>query len=175
MEPKVWGIGLGRTGTKSLTAALKILGYKNSIHNPGTFEELREVDSATEAGAQCFYQYLDARFPGSKFVLTTRELRSWLESNKKAFSKYPIDRFDESSPYYDAMIRNRMARWNSLEYDEPKIIERYFSHHLEVVRHFQDRPEQLLIMNIVNGDGWDELCGFLELPVPDVPFPHIKD
>ena len=25
------------------------------------------------------------------------------------------------------------------------------------------------------GDGWDELCEFLEVPVPDTPFPHLND
>ena len=25
------------------------------------------------------------------------------------------------------------------------------------------------------GDGWEPLCEFLELPVPDTPFPHLHD
>jgi hypothetical protein len=25
------------------------------------------------------------------------------------------------------------------------------------------------------GDGWEPLCEFLELPVPDTPFPHLND
>jgi hypothetical protein len=27
-------------------------------------------------------------------------------------------------------------------------------------------------MDITAGDGWEKLCGFLGMPVPDAPFPH---
>ncbi len=34
-------------------------------------------------------------------------------------------------------------------------------------------PERLLVWSV--GDGWEPLCRFLELPVPDTPFPHLND
>jgi hypothetical protein len=34
-------------------------------------------------------------------------------------------------------------------------------------------PEKLLIMDIK--DGWEPLCRFLELPIPDEPFPRAND
>jgi len=37
---------------------------------------------------------------------------------------------------------------------------------------FQDKPSQLLIMNIFEGDGWDKLCPFLHKPVSRKPFLH---
>jgi hypothetical protein len=33
--------------------------------------------------------------------------------------------------------------------------------------------ERLLVWSV--GDGWEPLCEFLELPVPDTPFPHLND
>jgi hypothetical protein len=30
-------------------------------------------------------------------------------------------------------------------------------------------------MNIIDGDGYDKLCPFLNLPLVDRPFPHEKD
>ena len=33
--------------------------------------------------------------------------------------------------------------------------------------------ERLLVWSA--GDGWEPLCDFLELPVPDTPFPHLND
>jgi hypothetical protein len=50
----------------------------------------------------------------------------------------------------------------------------YDLHIKNVIEYFKDRPEDLLILNIFEGDGWDKLCDFLSIPVPDVPFPHIK-
>ncbi len=34
-----------------------------------------------------------------------------------------------------------------------------------------DRPDKLLIMNVVAGDGWETLCPFLNKSIPDIPFP----
>jgi len=177
MKPKhkCWGIGLGRTGTKSLIDALQILGYEKAVHNPPFFEDLIKLDASAEAGCQVFYKFLDAKFPGSKFIVTIRDLKSWLISNQEAFERYHIDRIDPSSPYYDAMLRNRMARWGTCSYDENKLIERYYAHHLDIARHFSGREDQLLWMDIVGGNTWDVLCPFLELPVPDCNFPHNSD
>jgi hypothetical protein len=33
--------------------------------------------------------------------------------------------------------------------------------------------DRLLVWSV--GDGWDPLCEFLEVPVPDTPFPHLND
>ena len=34
-------------------------------------------------------------------------------------------------------------------------------------------PERLLVWN--PADGWEPLCEFLEVPVPDGPVPHVND
>ena len=34
-------------------------------------------------------------------------------------------------------------------------------------------PEQLLVFDVK--EGWTPLCQFLQVPVPDVPFPNIND
>jgi len=36
----------------------------------------------------------------------------------------------------------------------------------------QQRPDDLLVMDIPAGDGWEQLCAFLALPEPDAPFPR---
>ena len=33
-------------------------------------------------------------------------------------------------------------------------------------------PDRLLVMDIPAGDGWEKLCPFLGVPIPDAPFPH---
>jgi Sulfotransferase domain/UDP-glucoronosyl and UDP-glucosyl transferase len=85
---KVFGIGLSRTGTSSLTQALNILGYK-AIHFPHdnvtraelyrffasgsgrlSLSLLQEADAITDTPACCVYKALDQGYPGSKFILT---------------------------------------------------------------------------------------------------------
>jgi len=37
--------------------------------------------------------------------------------------------------------------------------------------YFKGRPDDLLILDICGGDGWEKLCNFLSLPIPSVDFP----
>jgi hypothetical protein len=41
-----------------------------------------------------------------------------------------------------------------------------------VKEYFRDRPDDLLVMNICAGEGWEKLCPFLGLAIPKVKFPH---
>ena len=47
----------------------------------------------------------------------------------------------------------------------------YEKHHESVSDYFERKGRELLVMDICAGDGWDELCSFLGVPVPDVAFP----
>jgi len=47
----------------------------------------------------------------------------------------------------------------------------YDRHHEHVEQYFKNRADDLLVMNIFDGDGWDVLYPFLGKPIPDVPFP----
>ena len=98
VQMKVYGIGLSKTGTSSLTEAFKILNFK-SIHNPSQFLNLDEqghlsidfnrleiYEAATDLEIAFFFEELDVRFPNSKFILTTREIGSWLKSCENHFN-----------------------------------------------------------------------------------------
>ncbi len=163
---RAWGIGLGRTGTTSFCRALKILGYRNVVHNP-TFEQLRHLDGAADNGCTIFYKYLDYKFPDSKFILLTRDLDSWLDSAEYIHSYIP----DRSE---DLMIMRRMMLYETMVFDRKKFIEAYYRHQEDVHRYFKNRPGDLLEMNITAGEGWEKLCPFLELPLPKEPFSHMN-
>ena len=163
IKHKAWGIGLGRTGTTSFCEALSILGYKNVVHNP-TFEQLASLDGAADNGCTIFYKYLDYKFPGSKFVLLTRDVKSCLDSAEYIPGHEPVDRSE------DVIIMRRMLLYETVVFDREKFIETYHRHHADVRRYFAGRPDDLLELDVTTGDGWDELCPFLDLPVPDQPF-----
>ena len=79
-SPKVLGVGLSKTGTSSLSAALTILGYR-TVHYP-PLDRLRELlddsDAATDTPVACSFRELDRQYPGSRFILTVRDPDSWL-------------------------------------------------------------------------------------------------
>jgi hypothetical protein len=166
---KAWGIGLGRTGTTTICEAFRILGYKKVIHNP-KFEELATIDAAADNGCTIFYKYLAFRFPESKFVLTTRDLRSWLESFRYISDEHPIDK--HSPERYELAIQRRMLLYETVDFDEHKMTDAYYRHHEDVRRFFKNTPDRLLEFNITAGEGWEKLCPFLGREIPNVPFPR---
>jgi hypothetical protein len=60
----------------------------------------------------------------------------------------------------------------SPEGNEAVYLDRYNGHNRDVLAHFAGRPDDLLVMDLAKGDGWETLAPFLGKPVPDAPFPH---
>jgi len=100
---RCWGIGLARTGTTSLCQAFRTLGYSNVVHNP-PFEALASADAGADNGVVIFFKYLDYKFPGSKFVLTVRDLDGWLDSMEYIYRSFPILSLDDDVPIMRRML-----------------------------------------------------------------------
>jgi hypothetical protein len=166
--PKAWGIGLPRTGTATLCEVFQRLGYGTVLHNPH-FPLLETADAAADNECALFYRYLDYRFPGSKFILTTRPLKDWLKSIKYIMESYPVLRRDEN-----IAIFRRMTLYGTVCFDDVKMIRAYIRHHGEVQDYFRMRPDDLLEVDFTRGDGWERICAFLDLPIPPEPFPHLN-
>jgi hypothetical protein len=163
---KVFGIGLSRTGTNSLHAALEILSFR-AVHYP-CFDRLHELiainDAASDTPVSCVFQELDALYPGSRFILTTRETESWLESTRVFFNK-PIP----TEPWKREV---RLRTYSTLVWDRNAFLAAYQRHVHNVMTHFDNRRDDLLVLDITAGDGWDPLCKFLQKTAPAMPFPH---
>jgi hypothetical protein len=128
--PKVWGIGLARTGTTTLCQVFRRLGYERVLHNPH-FPLLETADAAADNECALFYRYLDYRFPGSKFILTTRALKDWLKSIKLVLDSYPVGEDNIA-------IFRRMTLYGTVSFDELKMTRTYLRHHAEVQYYFRD-------------------------------------
>jgi hypothetical protein len=161
---KVFGIGLGKTGTTSLAAAMATLGLRVK-HSPRYVDEIQEHDFSNDIAVAWRFRFLDFVYPNAKFILTVRELRSWLAScaakDAQKSSKGTLRRQE-----------NRFMCFGRTNYKESDFILAYQRHLEDVTAHFRDRPEKLLVMNICEGDGWGKLCPFIGVQVPNIPFPH---
>ncbi len=166
---KVFGIGLSKTGTTSLNAGLCLLGIP-SVHFPPSIEQLKDYDGGTDISVAMAYQELDLLYPGSKFILTVREPQSWLRSFQKhrqrMLQKYGEDNIatwikDLATKYY--------GQW---EFDPFIYLATYQNHLYSVLEYFKERPQDLLILDICDGQGWQKLCNFLDCDIPTTPFPH---
>ena len=171
---RAYGIGLGRTGTRSLQKALQLLGYKEIVHNPPFLPDIVDKEAAIEGITLQSYPVLVELYPDAKFILSMRALDPWLASCKRAFAQFPKELISKDSPYYCAMVRNRLNRYGTVDFDEEKMVIHYFKYHYRVLSFFVNRAHQLLRFNLFDGGGWKQLCSFLECPEPIEPFPCIR-
>jgi hypothetical protein len=120
-------------------------------------------DALTDLPAARFYRELDKAFPNSKFILTVRNEESWLRSCSKFFAKGKHRFFKWQQLHFDMYGANR--------FDSALFQEAYLNHLKDVKSYFANRPNDLLVMNIPNGDSWEKLCAFLEVEEPNRSFP----
>ena len=64
---RCFGIGLGRTGTRSLCKAMSILGYKTK-HGIKYVDEVKQYNFANDIFVAARYKFLDYMFPNAKFI-----------------------------------------------------------------------------------------------------------
>lgn len=175
--PKVFGIGLIKTGTTSLGEALSILGYNHTHQNRECL--LREVsearlrrvfrwvdrfDSFEDWPWPLIYKQLDRAYPASKFILTVRDNdRIWYESVCRHHRVF--------GPTFGRRLF--FGRGSPID-SRDRYLRRYREHNSRVMEHFADRPDKLLTVCWERGDAWQELCDFLEAPVPDLDFPLLN-
>lgn len=182
-EPKVFGIGLSRTGTHSLTVSLHILGY-DTVHNPideGTLRTLESKDAQfplldfyngiTDITTVPVYKKLDELYPESKFILTIRDEESWLESCRRHWSKSEPKDTTGSRLAVRKLLREKV--YGTESFDEDLFREIYRRHVAEVKEYFKNREDDLLVLNIINGEGYEKLVPFLGVPVPQQRFPYL--
>ena len=157
---KVFCIGFWKTGTTSIYQALNILGYRAGrlIHvgkepKQGWLTYIKKCyyDAYTDDPMSFIYKELDAVFPNSKFILTERDNQSFAKSYINYFEGTEFEKTSD---------------------EVEEVLEKYEKHNQEVRDFFKDRKDQLLVINVIGGEGWENLCPFLNKPNPKKPFPH---
>jgi hypothetical protein len=181
--PRVFGIGLNKTGTTSLKKCFRILGLEPIAPPSGESSALKEAKAALFERedyepalrfAELYrsfedrpwnmwqmYRHLDERFPGSRFVLTVRDPEAWWRSVHQWTSVAKLGMVDTYSSHLGV---------DRLEHDTA--IAAFHAYNEEVRRHFAGREQDLLVVDFGAGQGWPEICAFLGTAVPEVPFPH---
>ena len=190
MSLQVIGVGLGRTGTASLKVALEQLGFggcyhfgeigKNLSHagqwlsaaggNPDWERIFEGFGAAVDYPVCNFWEELAEAYPEAKIILTVRDANNWFDSvYTTIFSPMFIDWF-KKGPSWE-FFKNTVLR----DFGE-KVHERNF-----MVPYFEQRnasikqtisDERLLVYEVKQG--WEPLCNFLGLPIPDEPFPRVN-
>ncbi len=193
MALEIIGAGFGRTGTNSLKLALEQLGFGPCHHmfevreNPAL---LPDWEAAANGEAIDWHQVFDgyrsqvdwpgarywrelaATFPDAKVILTVREPQGWFDSVQATIW-----------PVMEARGRHENAHMNALaEMAYRTIVVPIFGGRLNerdhAIRVFEAHiaevqatipADRLLTFDVA--EGWQPLCDFLGVDVPDTPFP----
>jgi hypothetical protein len=194
MPLKVIGAGMGRTGTMSLKLALERLGVgpcyhgadlvSNAVHWPlwqqaidgqlSVFESIfKDYGSVADAPGWYFLRQLSEQYPDAKVVLTVRDPNAWFESTQATVLSDRIGAMLTKAPKPRSSIVHTMFLRSAGPgmHDRDYMIEWFDRHNEEVRRAI--KPERLLTYEVKQG--WEPLCLFLGVPVPDEPFPRSNE
>ncbi|RFU36406.1 sulfotransferase family protein [Actinomadura logoneensis] len=201
----VIGAGYGRTGTLSLKTALERLGFGPCHHmmemgRPGQLQAWRAKTrgepvpwetlftgyrSAVDWPSAAYWRETTAHYRDAKVVLSVRDPRAWVASMRAtiltqfARTQSPPGRVLASlssvfGTRFAAFVEMTSAMPEVREFptlSDDELVERFERHTAEVVETVP--AERLLVYEVKQG--WEPLCAFLDVPVPDEPFPRVND
>jgi hypothetical protein len=195
MALEVIGSGFGRTGTKSLKEALEQLGFAPCHHMHEVVEHPEQVAhwqalAAGEAvdwntvftgyrsqvdwpGAHVWRELADA-FPDAKVVHTLRPEENWQRSFSRTIGKlFTVYEEMPMPPHFRDMLdaMSHLLRQTTFVdgTQEREAVLAAYRRRTEEVRDTIP-ADRLLVFDVAQG--WEPLCRFLEVPAPDMPFPH---
>ncbi len=150
---------------------------------PGAWRgPLDGYQATTDWPGVAFWREMVQAFPDAKVILTTRDTGEWYESMRNTVFAAINGRFPEAA----ARFRTFEAAEQLAEFRQAGLIGRSFRGRIDdrdhVIACFDEHNEEVqrtvpaerLLVFRVN-QGWEPLCAFLGVPVPEEPFPHSND
>lgn len=191
MALKVIGAGVGRTATFSMKFALEHLGFGPCYHMSEVFAQARRnvplwldvvagkpdwdtvfqgFQSTTDYPACTYWRELAEYYPDAKVLLTVRDADSWFDSvTETIFSQTmqgslagtPVEAMMQGTIYYafGDKIADRAFMTDWFERRNQEVIDTI-------------PAERLLVYS--PKEGWEPLCAFLGVPVPEGPVPRVN-
>ena len=171
-RPKVFGVGIAKSGTKTLGRCFRELGYRNcsirddlapaAMGNPAAvIAAAGDFDSFEDFPWFWFYESLAAQYPDARFVLTRRrDDDAWRRSFHNHMRTIPPERIE-----LGRQLAERFLPGVSID-------DLHQVHNERVRAFFADKPGRLLEVCWEETPSWGPLCAFLGQPVPPAPFPH---
>ena len=161
--------------------------WRQALEGNGQWDEIFEgKESTVDFPASYFWRELMDVYPDAKVLLSVRSAESWVDSMQNtiaqiwfgeslmhhlAQAQYQID------PVYAGWLDVLFDMWTkrgmlvNTDGDSEMMAAQMEEWNQEVIDTVP--ADRLLVWN--PKEGWDPLCDFLELPVPEQPLPHVND
>ena len=191
MSLAVISAGFGRTGTMSLKLALEQLGFGPCHHmaevipNGETQVQLWNAAlagkpdfkaiyegymSAVDWPTAAFWQELADTYPDAKIILSSRSAESWYNSISETIlaTVWAPETWPAPAVEWFRMVTKVLDRSLGSARDKAGITAAFTAHEAAVKAAIP--PSRLLVHQAK--DGWEPLCAYLGVPVPDTPYPR---
>ncbi len=187
---EIIGPGFGRTGTTSCKVALEQLGFGPCYHMQEVYEQGHiEAWEAVIAGAPLdvermfagfrstldwpacsYWKQIKAAYPNAKVLLTRRDPDAWFDSmTETIFQALRAEHPDPARNRWRASTRKLIFEETfGNRFDRAHVVDVLRTHEADVIASVP--AGELLVFDA--GEGWEPLCAFLGVAVPDSPFPR---
>jgi Sulfotransferase domain len=198
MALKVVGAGFGRTGTLSLKTALERLGFGPCYHMAEVFGRPEHIamwhrlafenqmdwdrlfsgfHATVDWPSARWWREIAAHYPDAKVLLSVRDPEAWytsvINTIYQPMKSAAPDRAPELVRMQSEMVRKSiLAETFDNRFEDKAYAIEVFKRHNQEVRDSVD-PARLLEFDV--REGWAPLCRFLDVPIPDEPFPRLND
>jgi hypothetical protein len=198
MALKVIGAGFGRTGTLSLKTALEKLGFGPCYHMMEVFSRPQHVAmwhrlafehsmdwdllfdgfrATVDWPAARWWREIVAHYPEAKVLLSVRDPEAWYKSMTATIyqpmkSPAPADAPELVRLQTEMVRKSILGETFDHRFEDKAHAIEVFTRHTQEVRGAIESA-RLLVFDV--REGWAPLCRFLEVPVPDEPFPRLND
>ena len=189
-KPKIFGIGKNKTGTTSLAAAMRELGFSVGNQRDAEllmhdwakrdFKQIIRYCRTAEFFQDVPFSYpytfiaMDQAFKGSRFILTVRDTpEQWYNSLVRFHSKIygKAGRVPTKEDLQQATYIYKGRPWEMRilrgitpdddPYNKEILISEYERHNETVIDYFRHRPDDLLVLNVAEEGAFQKLAGFL--------------
>jgi hypothetical protein len=166
----------------------KVQQWRRALEGDGQWEEIFEDSQATvDWPGSYFYAELLEAYPDAKVLLSVRDADAWERSMRETiwgmfWDDILIRDLSSARTRVDAKWRGFIDLMKDM-WERSGLIDNGADTTSESMKAAMERfnqevrdtvpADRLLVWSV--GDGWEPLCEFLELPVPDTPFPHLND
>ncbi len=163
--------------------------WEAALEGKGDWERIfGEATSTCDWPSSWHYKALSEHYPDAKVVLSVREGASWVRSMRETvWGLFWADSVMRHTSYartvVDPLWNRYIALMTAMNWDEPTgaFAGDHFSDEglIALMEEWNDRVRQTIpaerLLEWYPTDGWEPLCDFLEVDVPEGPVPNLND
>ncbi|KAI2625167.1 P-loop containing nucleoside triphosphate hydrolase protein [Xylaria nigripes] len=127
-------------------------------------------------------------YPDAKFFLTERDPEKWATSYlntlgmaTRRFNQFPLSvcKYFDTFSFYMGQMSTRVTDYHTNNFgvsgsDESRqALAQYYKEYIAEIKRLVP-PEQLKVCRLEDGFGWNELCPYLGMPIPNTPWPALN-